>query len=265
MIAADQNEISNDKPRSRVITIRSWFSATGPGFESPYRYHRSKRSSVSDALLEVAMRGSDDPRVHTNRSGAPETFDLSLLEHAKQLDLDVAGEIPDLVEEDGRSMSQLEPAELPLAGAGVGAFLSAEQLAFQQRGRKSGAVDSHHRLRAPCAEPVHFRCKQFLAAASFAEQEHGRIGRRHLPNLFQDAADGVTLTDDSLRRPTATGIAPQDQVLRTVKTRRCRGAVGRVRGGPNELQTHGSCLSDQPGSAHWPTGAPGRREQREQR
>ena len=26
----------------------TWFSATGPGFESPYRYHLSKRQAISD-------------------------------------------------------------------------------------------------------------------------------------------------------------------------------------------------------------------------
>ena len=98
------------------------------------------------------MRGGDDPRVDLGCLRAAQPLDLLVLQDAQQLDLDLERQVADLVQEDRRSVGQLEAPGLTREGAGVGAFLPAEQLALDQ-GRGNGrAVDPHHGSAAAAAQ-----------------------------------------------------------------------------------------------------------------
>ena len=83
------------------------------------------------------MGGGDDADVDAIGRRAAQPLDLPFLEHAQQLDLHVQRQVADLVEEDRRVVGELEAADLPRQRAGEGAFLAAEQLAFDQRRRES--------------------------------------------------------------------------------------------------------------------------------
>ena len=139
---------------------------------------------------------------------AAEPFDLSLLEHAQQLDLDLRRQVADLVEEDRRAIGQFEAPDLPGEGAREGALLAAEQLALHERRRNRRAVDAHHRPRrvarsvrgagsrgAPC------RCRSRRAAAPSSR-------RRHLLQLSQDPAERQALTDDGCGAEALLDISP---------------------------------------------------------
>ena len=67
---------------------------------------------LGDPLLEIPVRGRDDPHVHANGFRAAKPFDLPLLQHAQQLDLDVCRQVADLVEEDCRVIGQFETSDL---------------------------------------------------------------------------------------------------------------------------------------------------------
>ena len=82
------------------------------------------------------MRGGDDSRVDFGCLRAAQPLDLLVLQHAQQLDLDVERQVANLVQEDRRSVGELEAPDLARQGARVGAFLPAEQLAFDQRRRE---------------------------------------------------------------------------------------------------------------------------------
>src|SRR5688572_24400381 len=111
------------------------------------------------------MRRRDDAGVDRDQSDAPEPFDLPFLEHTEQLDLDLRRQVSYLVQEDRRPVGQLEAARLLRERIRVGAFLSPEQLAFNQRRRDRGAVHANHLAVTPLAVRVDIGGDELLARA----------------------------------------------------------------------------------------------------
>jgi hypothetical protein len=72
------------------------------------------------------MGRGDDPRIDGNRPRAPQPLDLSRLEDAEQLDLDLERQVADFVEKDPRRF-RAEPA-VALAIPDVGQLLDAGEL-----------------------------------------------------------------------------------------------------------------------------------------
>ena len=67
---------------------------------------------------------------------AAEPLDLPLLEHAQQLHLHLVRQVANLVEEDGRTIGQLEAADLPRERSGERPLFAAEQLALDAASRE---------------------------------------------------------------------------------------------------------------------------------
>src|SRR5947209_7037388 len=67
--------------------------------------------SRRDQLLERTVRRGDDPDVAPDRVRAADPLELLLLEHAKQLRLEVQRQVTDLVEEQGAAVGELEAAD----------------------------------------------------------------------------------------------------------------------------------------------------------
>jgi len=65
-------------------------------------------------------------------------------------------------------------------GAGEGAFLVAEQLAFQKTLRQRGAVHGDKRALGSPAVPMKRMRDQFLTGSAFSLKEHGRVDGRRL-------------------------------------------------------------------------------------
>ena len=125
-----------------------------------------------DPLLEIPVRGGDNPHVHGYRFRTSEPFDLPLLQHAEQLDLHLGRQVADLVEEDGRAVGQFEASDLPRERTREGALLATEQLALDQ-GRGDGrAIHTHHDLPAPRAQLVKMGGDEFLAGTGLTKQQH---------------------------------------------------------------------------------------------
>ena len=145
------------------------------------------------------MRGGDDARVDFGGPRAAQPLDLLLLQHAQELDLDVGRQVANLVQEDRRSVGQLEAPDLARQGPGVGALLPPEQLAFDQRRRDGRAVDANHRPAAAAAQLVNLRREQLLAGAGLAEEEDRRVGFGHLAHLLLHPGESRR---SARRRPT---------------------------------------------------------------
>ena len=93
-----------------------------------------------DLFLEIAVRGRYDPHVDLDRLGASDAFELALLQHAQQLDLDVQGDVSDLVEKQRPAVGQFESPGTARDGSGERSLFVTEQLGFQHPLRQGGAV-----------------------------------------------------------------------------------------------------------------------------
>ena len=148
---------------------------------------------VGDTLLEVAVSGRDDSDVDVHGFRASEPFDLPLLEHAQQLDLNVERQVADLVEKDRRVVRELEASDLSRQRSGERALLAAEQFALDERARNRRAVDAHHDAAVARALFVNLRRDELLAGSGFAEQQHRRVGGGNLARLLEHPLDGSGL------------------------------------------------------------------------
>ena len=161
-------------------------------------------ASVVHQLADRLVRRGDDAHVHRNRRHAADAHELALLEHAQELDLRRRRNLADLVEKERSRISELEPPEPALGGAGKCALLVAEQLTLEQRLRERADVLGDERLGAPVGEHVDRAGDELLPRSALALDEHGARHRRHLLHLHHHLAHPVALADepsDALETP----------------------------------------------------------------
>src|SRR5215470_14010195 len=96
--------------------------------------------SITHGLLEIAVCGRDDAHVDLQRVTSSDAFKLTFFQHAQQLGLQIEWELSDFIEKDRSVVGDLEASHAARVSTGEGAFLMAEELAFNQRTRQSGAV-----------------------------------------------------------------------------------------------------------------------------
>jgi len=89
--------------------------------------------TVGNGLLRITVGRRDDPGVDVDLFVAAHPPELSFLQDAQQLDLQLDRHLGDLVEEHRSTLGHLEVAFPPLDGVGKGAFLVAEDLRLDQR------------------------------------------------------------------------------------------------------------------------------------
>jgi len=161
----------------------------------------------------VAVGGGNDAHIDPRRRRGAEPFEFPLLEHAQELDLQVEGQLADLVQEDRAAMGELEATDFAGEGAGEGPLLVTEELTLDQCGRDGRAVDLDQRPLLPCTAVVNGPCDQFFARPRFAQDEDRGLGRRHLLHLMQDLQEGLAATNDLLEGVIALNLLPKIDVL----------------------------------------------------
>ena len=120
------------------------------------------------------------------------------LDGPQQLDLEVHGHIPDLVQHQRAAVGVLKQADLSLgAGSGEGALFITEQLRFQQVGGDRGAVQLHIGLVPPGAEAVDLVGHDLLAHAGFSGDQDRGVGGGH---PLDQRADAFQRTGPASRR-----------------------------------------------------------------
>ncbi len=141
------------------------------------------------------MRGRDDPDVGAEDFGAPDALELPLLQDAQQLRLRGEREFGDFVEKDRTAGRPFEPAGLLTVGAGKGAALVAEKLAFDQALGKGAAVDADERTRRSPRMTMEGRGDELLTGAALADDHDGLFGGRRAADRLEDGAHRRALTD----------------------------------------------------------------------
>src|SRR6478609_19348 len=81
------------------------------------------KASLFERLTEVNVRGRHDSHVDITSGVRSQTLELSLLQNAQQLDLNITGDVPYFVEKDGSVIGLLEFAGLGRVSAGESSFL----------------------------------------------------------------------------------------------------------------------------------------------
>src|SRR4029453_4133238 len=99
--------------------------------------------SVADSLIEVSIRGRDNPDAHADCLSAPKWFELLLLKDAQQLHLCVEGKLSDFVQKDGAAIGQLKSADSFLDRTGKRSSDVPEELALDQSRCDRPTVDFH--------------------------------------------------------------------------------------------------------------------------
>src|SRR6267154_132257 len=89
------------------------------------------------------MCGADHAHIGVNRGSTAETLELSFLDNAENLWLQLQRKVADFVQKQRAPVSPLEPSNTARDRSGVGATFVTEQLAFQQTCRKCGAIHFH--------------------------------------------------------------------------------------------------------------------------
>ena len=129
----------------------------------------------SDHRREVAVGGSNDPRVNPHLVAPAHPADQARLQRAQQPSLRLHRHVANFIEKQRATRRLLEFADMPGNRPGKGALFMAEQFAFNQVRRNGGGVDRDKRPGLAVAQLVDGLGHQFLAGARFAQYQHGQI------------------------------------------------------------------------------------------
>ena len=141
--------------------------------------------AVAYRLAQIAVGGGDDAHVGLDGLVAPDALELVLLQDAQDLDLCLLGHLPDLVEEDGAAVGQLESADAALHRARERASLVAEQLGLEQRGGQRRAVELDERAIMPLAVEMDRARDQLLTGTRLPGDQDRGVGARHPSHFFE--------------------------------------------------------------------------------
>ena len=99
------------------------------------------------------------------------------------------GKLPDLVEEKGAAVCDLEASGPLLRSTGERALLVTEELAREQRVHQRGAADAHERTVAPLGAAMNRFGDQLLAGAALATEKHRALRGRDTIDLGEHVGD----------------------------------------------------------------------------
>jgi hypothetical protein len=123
--------------------------------------------------------------------------DLTGLEHAQELHLEVGRHLRELVEEERSAVGLLEEPLLVAHGAGERALDVSEDLRLEQGLGQGAAVDGEEGAVRALARVVQGFRDELLAGARLAPDEDRRVGRRHPGDQLEDVAHLRRAGDDA--------------------------------------------------------------------
>src|SRR5579859_947449 len=154
--------------------------------------------ALAHFVLEIAVGGGDDAHIHLHRRIAADAVDLAFLQGAQQFGLQARVHFRYFVEQQGAAGGFLELAEAAGHGAGEGALLVAEQLAFQQILGDRRAVHRDEALARAPALAMDETGHQLLTGAGFARNHDRRVGGGDLLGHAQNIAHHRIAEDDRM-------------------------------------------------------------------
>ncbi len=146
---------------------------------------------------EVAVGGGDDAGVKLDGLAAAEPLKLALLQDAEELGLELWGEFADFVQEHSAAGGEFELAGLAVHSAREGAFLVAEEFAFEETFAEDGAVEGKKGPVGTAAGAMDRLGDDLLAGAAFAEEEDGGFRGGGALGEAEDAKPVGALADDA--------------------------------------------------------------------
>ena len=132
--------------------------------------------SLSDQLLEIMVGRGDDAHIGGDQGAAADGGVFAFLQNAQQPGLRFQRHVADLVEKQAAALGLLEPPDMTGIGAGEGAALMPEQLAFDQLARYRRHVDGDEGAVSALAVIVKRPGDQLLAGTRFAADHHRKVG-----------------------------------------------------------------------------------------
>src|ERR1700680_3977000 len=145
------------------------------------------------------MRCRDDPYVDLDRAGAPEPFELLLLQHTQELGLKLQRNVTDFVEEERSSIRKLEASDSAFYRAGKCSLFMPEKFALQQSQRNRSAVQLDKCVVSPRTQFMDGASDHFLSRPSFPVNQYRGTSGCHGLNLFQCSFEGGTGADNFLK------------------------------------------------------------------
>jgi hypothetical protein len=200
-------------------------------------------------LAQVAVGRGDHADVDPRRPGLAHAPDLTLLQHAQELRLQVEGQLADLVEEERPTVGRLDQPLLRLGRAGERAAHVAEQLGRDQLARDGPAVHDHERPGGARRGAMDGLGDRLLPRPGLPFQEDRGLGRRdprqqaeqlaHRPRRAEDLAEAVPRVGADGhglvgRQEVELGVLPQPEARppghrhRPQARAAVKGAVGRI-------------------------------------
>ena len=155
------------------------------------------------------MRRCDDPRPQGDLVLGAEGPKTPVLDHAKQLGLELHRHLGDLVEQDRPGPDDLELPPGPPLGPRERAAFVPEDERLDERPREGRAVDRHERVRLARARLVQSAGDELLAGARLAAQEDRRVGVGDAAHEVPDGLHRARRPDDGAEAPRAIDLLPQ--------------------------------------------------------
>ncbi len=141
------------------------------------------------------MGGRDHPHVDPDQLAPADAEEFAFGQHPQQPGLQRQRHVADLVQEQGAAVGLFEAPDMPALGAGEGAGLMPEQLAFQQLGRDRRGVERDERFARARGLAMQGVGHQFLAGAGLASHQHRQRGLGQATDGAEQRAHGRARTD----------------------------------------------------------------------
>ena len=159
------------------------------------------------------MRRTDHPHIHFNRSRPAQSLDSPILQRAQHLRLCHRTHVPNLIQKNRPSRSQLEFSFTLLRRARECPLLVSKQLRLDQIFRQCRAIHGNKRFPSPRRPRVNLLRQQILPGSAFAKNQHGCIAGRHPVSHLKNTLHRRRRAKHPPKLPVRHKLAPQSRVL----------------------------------------------------
>src|SRR5262249_48933132 len=125
-----------------------------------------------------------------------DAFDFPFLKHPQKSNLNLCGQVADLVKENRATICRFKSPQSSLYRTSKGAFLMPKEFGRNQRLRDRGAVHTDECPLRAIGSVVDGTGDQFLTCTCFTQNQNRGIGRRHLGNLAKHLAQNFRRAND---------------------------------------------------------------------
>jgi hypothetical protein len=153
-------------------------------------------SAVGYGLWQPHVGSRDYADIDVDRLAAADTHDLTFLQEAQQVALQIDGHIADLIEKERAACRVFDLSSGSRASPGERALFIAEQFRGDEVGRNRGTVHCDERAGVPPRVLMDGTGGQFLAGAAFPRDQDRFVGHCVTFQHLHDMLDGGALPND---------------------------------------------------------------------